>query len=32
MFAALKKRYESLVDEFQLWFEHAQASPQHDPV
>lgn len=32
MFAALKKRYESLVDEFQLWFEHAQTSPQHDPV
>ena len=29
MFAALKKRYESLVDEFQLWFEHTQSYSPH---
>jgi GAF domain-containing protein len=28
MFAALKRRYETLVDDFQLWFEHSQAYPQ----
>ncbi len=32
MFAALKKRYESLVDEFQLWFEHSQTYPQRNPA
>jgi GAF domain-containing protein len=29
MFEALKKRYESLVDDFQLWFEHTQAYGPH---
>jgi GAF domain-containing protein len=24
MFAALKRRYDALVDDFQLWFGHAQ--------
>lgn len=28
MFEALKKRYENLVDDFQLWFEHTQAYGQ----
>jgi GAF domain-containing protein len=28
MFDALKRRYETLVDDFQLWFEHSQAYPQ----
>jgi GAF domain-containing protein len=28
MFAALKRRYETLVDDFQLWFEHSQSYPQ----
>ena len=28
MFAALKCRYETLVDDFNLWFEHSQARPQ----
>jgi len=28
MFAALKRRYETLVDDFHLWFEHSQAYPQ----
>lgn len=28
MFAALKQRYESLRDEFHLWFEHSQAAPR----
>jgi len=28
MFAALKQRYETLVDDFHLWFEHSQARPQ----
>jgi GAF domain-containing protein len=27
MYGALKNRYESLVDDFQLWFEHTQARP-----
>ena len=27
MYSALKHRYESLVDDFQLWFEHTQAHP-----
>jgi GAF domain-containing protein len=30
MYSALKHRYESLVDDFQLWFEHTQARPQRD--
>ncbi len=29
MFDALKKRYEDLVDDFQLWFEHTQTYPHH---
>jgi len=28
MFAALKRRYETLVDDFHLWFEHSQSYPQ----
>ena len=28
MFAALKRRYETLVDDFNLWFEHSQSYPQ----
>ena len=28
MFAALKHRYETLVDDFHLWFEHSQSHPQ----
>ena len=28
MFAALKRRYETLVDDFHVWFEHSQAYPQ----
>lgn len=28
MFAALKRRYEALVDDFQLWFGHSQGHPQ----
>jgi GAF domain-containing protein len=31
MFEALKKRYEVLVDDFQLWFEHTQSYPQRGP-
>jgi GAF domain-containing protein len=31
MFEALKKRYELLVDDFQLWFEHTQSYPQRGP-
>lgn len=31
MFEALKQRYENLVDEFQMWFEHSQARPQREP-
>jgi GAF domain-containing protein len=31
MFAALKRRYETLVDDFHLWFEHSQAYPQRGP-
>jgi GAF domain-containing protein len=27
LFSALKKRYENLVDDFQLWFEHTQSYP-----
>jgi len=27
MFAALKRRYETLVDDFHLWFEHSQSYP-----
>lgn len=32
MFDALKKRYENLVDDFQLWFEHTQSYPQRNPT
>lgn len=32
MFEALKKRYENLVDDFQLWFEHTQAYGQRGSV
>ncbi len=32
MFEALKKRYENLVDDFQLWFEHTQAYGQKGSV
>ena len=32
MFAALKHRYETLVDDFHLWFEHSQAHPQRGSV
>ena len=28
MFEALKRRYETLVDDFHLWFEHSQSYPQ----
>ena len=28
MYSALKNRYDSLVDDFQLWFEHTQVRPQ----
>ncbi len=28
MFEALKHRYETLVDDFHLWFEHSQSYPQ----
>jgi GAF domain-containing protein len=28
MFAALKRRYETLVDDFHVWFEHSQSYPQ----
>ena len=28
MFDALKQRYENLVDDFQMWFEHSQSNPQ----
>jgi GAF domain-containing protein len=28
MFAALKRRYETLVDDFNLWFEHSQSYPE----
>jgi GAF domain-containing protein len=31
MYSALKHRYESLVDDFQLWFEHTQARPLREP-
>ena len=27
LFSALKRRYENLVDDFQLWFEHTQSYP-----
>jgi GAF domain-containing protein len=30
MFAALKRRYDSLVDDFNLWFEHTQGVPDRD--
>jgi GAF domain-containing protein len=32
MFEALKKRYENLVDDFQLWFEHTQTFGQRGSV
>ena len=32
MFAALKRRYETLVDDFQLWFEHSQSYPHRGPT
>jgi GAF domain-containing protein len=32
MFEALKKRYENLVDDFQLWFEHTQGHGQKGSV
>lgn len=32
MFAALKRRYETLVDDFNLWFEHSQSYPQRGPT
>ncbi len=32
MFEALRQRYENLVDEFQMWFEHSQAYPQRGPT
>ena len=32
MFAALKRRYETLVDDFHLWFEHSQSYPQRNPT
>jgi GAF domain-containing protein len=32
MFAALKCRYETLVDDFHMWFEHSQARPQNGSV
>ena len=28
MYSALKNRYENLVDDFQLWFDHTQIRPQ----
>ena len=31
MFAALKRRYETLVDDFHLWFEHSQSYPHRGP-
>ena len=32
MYSALKRRYESLMDDFQLWFEHTQVRPQHGSI
>ena len=32
MFEALKRRYETLVDDFQLWFEHSQSYPERGPT
>jgi GAF domain-containing protein len=32
MFATLKRRYETLVDDFHLWFEHSQSYPQRGPT
>lgn len=32
MFDALKQRYENLVDDFQMWFEHSQSNPQRGPA
>ncbi len=32
MFAALKRRYENLVDDFQTWFDHTQTRPERGPV
>jgi GAF domain-containing protein len=32
MFEALKTRYDTLVDDFQLWFEHTQSYPQRGPT
>ena len=29
MYAAVKRRYDSLVDEFHVWFEHSQSGPQN---
>jgi len=31
LFSALKSRYENLVDDFQLWFEHTQSHPSRTP-
>ncbi len=31
MFDALKQRYETLVDDFQLWFQHSGGMPQRGP-
>ena len=32
MFAALKRRYENLVDDFQVWFDHTQTRPERGSI
>ena len=31
MYAAIKRRYDSVVDEFHQWFEHYYTYPTHTP-
>jgi len=31
MFSALKRRYDNLVDDFQMWFGHSHGDPLRGP-